>query len=220
MTSISGSSSSSTAMMQMLQQMFQKTDVDKSGGINLEELTAVAPAKGLQGGNAPDATAIFEGMDSDASGSVSKEEFTTAFQQIENGMKSTLLGAQEQSQTQSIEDIFAAADENNDGTLTKDEFAAAAPQGPPPGGPPPTDETSDASAIFDSLDTNEDGTVSVDELAAALDEATEANSSNFLLSLQEQSSDDQNSTQQLASKLYDMIKTATQQSQTSSFAVA
>jgi Ca2+-binding EF-hand superfamily protein len=120
-------------------------------------------------------------MDSDGNGTVSQDEFSTAFEKIGQQTKSALLSAQEDSSRPSIEEMFSQADSDGDGVLSQAEFEASAPKGPPPGGPPPggaasSTGNSDATSIFDSMDTDSDGSISEDEFTTALESAMQGSS--------------------------------------------
>lgn len=114
-------------------------------------------------------------MDSDGSGGINLEEFTSA------------IGSSESSSSTSLSDIFSSIDTDGDGAMSSEEFMAALeaskPQHKPneigsqPPPPPPSNkesasakESSSASETYSALDTNQDGTISLEELLATLNE--------------------------------------------------
>lgn len=123
------------------------------------------------------ANEIMSGMDSDGSGSINLDEFTSA------------LGSSQSSSSTSLSDIFSSIDTNSDGAMSSEEFMAALeaskPQHkpdemgsmPPPPPPPPSNEdsasTQDSSSTnktYSALDTNKDGTISLEELLSTLND--------------------------------------------------
>ncbi len=182
MTSVSASGAGNASLIQqMLQQRFQQADTDSNGGLSLAEFQAAAPqgaGDASASSKAPDPSKIFEKMDSNGDGSVSQDEFKTAFEQFKTESKAALLSAQEQSGMASLDELFENADTDDDGSISEDEFKAAAPKGPPPGPPPganaESQETSDLSSLFEAMDVNADGFVTEDELMAALEKQSES----------------------------------------------
>lgn len=133
---------------------------------------------------------LFNKIDTDSSGSISKEELQSLVTNMA-GDNSTDGTSSASSTTAATDDLFARLDANGDGSLNKTELDAGrtegaheakgshGPQGaggPPPAGPPPTGSagaSSNASTTYDPLDTNEDGTVSIQERMAASTDATD-----------------------------------------------
>lgn len=127
---------------------------------------------------------LLSSIDSDGSGTVDLNEFTTAMQSSSSDSTESTQNISSQ-----ISDIFSKIDSNSDGAMSSEEFLAALeaskPQKPggkdemmgqmPPPPPPPPPSSSDESSssslsdVFSSLDTNKDGTISQDELLALLE---------------------------------------------------
>jgi Ca2+-binding EF-hand superfamily protein len=194
MTSISGSSSASALQaQQLLQQLLKQAQASKQSDTTSQTASAssspaasafaaqLAPTTGAASSAAtssatPDLAQLFSSMDANGDGSVSKEEFSTAFQKLDPSSQSTVLSAQEQ-QT-AVNDLFQQADTNGDGSISLSEMDNLAASVKPSGGGhhhhkhgagSSTDgSTASVSGVFDSLDTNKDGVVSIDELAAAV----------------------------------------------------
>lgn len=102
---------------------FQKLDKDENGAVTVEEMTVRV-------------TEMFEKMDTDKSGAVSKEEAQAFHHQKRDEMKNRH-GAR----------MLKILDDDDDGTVSKAEFAAASDK------------------RFDAADSNNDGILSADELA-------------------------------------------------------
>jgi Ca2+-binding EF-hand superfamily protein len=169
-------SSMRAQMQDALSERFKADDTDESGGLSLEEFTE-AQANRTQGSNgpaniagkAPPAEEMFAQLDADGDGQVTETELSDAMPPAPQGSFSTdtlqaLLAAQEEQ----MSERFAAADTDQSGELSLDEFTemeANRPKGPggpeKAGGPPPAEE------VFDELDLNGDGQVSEAELAKA-----------------------------------------------------
>jgi hypothetical protein len=133
---------------------------------------------------------MFQEMDADGSGSVSKDEFASWQDKIQARM-SEMTGA---GQMPSADDIFSKADSDGNGSLSKTEFSAMGKMGGPPPGPPPgggvpgganggsavsslldalnseEDESSNSTSSTSStkLDANGDGKITIQELTAWL----------------------------------------------------
>ncbi len=148
-----GSYSSSSATR--LSQMLSKLDTNNDGTINRAEFVAGKPTDV----SANDAGTLFDTLDTSKSGSMSASDMATAFQQMGSAMQSALIQAQsDNSATSTSTDattasadgsatgtvqgghhhghgghgaakMFDALDTNGDGTVSKDEFVAGAPQG-------------------------------------------------------------------------------------------
>jgi Ca2+-binding EF-hand superfamily protein len=174
MTSIS-SNSLSYSLLQQTQSdqksLFQKADMNKSGGLSLEEFTASAPTHET---DTSKIETLFTSLDSDSDGNLTESE-------LESGLAQQKPPAPNLLSSDMLSEFFTATDQDGDGALTEEEFVTAlennkASAPPPPPAPPlqggrggtaPQEESSGASQIYDSLDTNKDGTVSLDELMAA-----------------------------------------------------
>ena len=105
---------------------------------------------------------MFNKMDQDGDGLISKTEFQTAAEKR----------AQKTGQTMDVDEVFAAIDTNQDGSIDKSENDAAMESMKPP--PPPPDMMSDLSGllekIFAAMDTNQDGAVDKTEYEAAMNQ--------------------------------------------------
>jgi Ca2+-binding EF-hand superfamily protein len=175
MTSISGTSAASASALRQLIQLMQQQKAAKANANETAKTdfttanSSVTPAaQGLSSAN--DVATIFKDADTDGDGSVSKEEFSALFQQLQTLSKSALLSAQEQQST--VNSIFSKVDSDGSGGISLAELASAAPdvpKGPPPGGPPPRGDG--IADLLSSLDTDGDGSVSKSELEAAFKNA-------------------------------------------------
>lgn len=155
---------------------------------------------------------LLNSIDSDKSGTVDLNEFTTAMQSSSSDSTESTQNISSQ-----ISDIFSKLDSNGDGSMSSEEFLAALeaskPQksggksemmgsAPPPPPPPPSSseessQESSTSDIFSALDTNKDGTISQDELLALLEYDTSDTSSS--------STQEQNQTRDLKDKMLQNI---------------
>jgi Ca2+-binding EF-hand superfamily protein len=102
---ISGSGNS--AMLQQMQamrnQMFQKADADKSGGINLDEFKTAGQNMpvGAKGAQAPqNAEKAFAKIDTNGDGNLTSDEMEAFKPKFDASSMSALLGAQESSQSE------------------------------------------------------------------------------------------------------------------------
>lgn len=150
MISSISSMNSMTSMMQMRQQMFSKIDTNGDGKHDADELSAMV-ANGPQGG--PGVEDILAQFDTDGDGSISESEFNTAPQGPPGGPS----GAGAMSTEDLVAQMFAQADENEDGVIDEDELAQIAAMGPEDG--PSAEE------LLSRLDTDGDGTISETEFA-------------------------------------------------------
>lgn len=180
MTSVYGTSSSASQLVQLYQQLAHKNSVAKNSASAKAFETAssanIAGAIPTQG--KADLAALFKDIDTDGDGTVSKEEFSSAFQKLDDKTKTALLSAQSASgQSETVDDLFAQIDSDGNGNVSVSEFDAVAPDGLPPVGGhhhhhhgAQTADSNDAlNSLFTALDTDSDGAVSKDELSAALD---------------------------------------------------
>jgi Ca2+-binding EF-hand superfamily protein len=142
---------------------------------------------------------MFQEMDADGSGSISKDEFTS----WDKKMREKMSGMGNAGGMPSADDIFTQLDSDGDGSISKDEFSAMAQKGPPSGPPPgggaggaggaggsgstlqtlldalsQNSDSSKSTSSGNSLDTNGDGKVSLQEFIAGL--KSSANSLNSL----------------------------------------
>jgi len=159
---ISSSSSLMTAIMAKLSQsqsaanqsksLFSKADADGSGKVSVDELAALAP----KDSNAVTATQIVTSADSDGDNELTESELLSYFSQMSTGGLSGQNNTQLAS-TRTSSDVLSAADANNDGTLSYDEFASMNP-----------DDVSEeqSQSLFKSADANSDGSLSEDEITA------------------------------------------------------
>ena len=106
---------------------------------------------------------MFDRMDQDGNGLISKTEFQTAAAER----------AKKTGQAMDVDKLFAAIDTNQDGSIDKSENDAAMENMKPPP-PPPPDMMSDLSGllekIFAAMDTNQDGVVDKTEYEAAMNQ--------------------------------------------------
>lgn len=172
---IGGASSAWSCMAaargKMQEKMFEKVDVDASGGIDTTELQGllddVAKKTGVSGST--DAGELLAKLDGNGDGSLNSDELAEGMRSI-LPPPSTMEFAQSRGQDDS--DMFTKLDSDGDGSLSQAEFDAGRPSEPPMGGPggmrppPPPGDASSSSADYDPLDANEDGTVTAAERAA------------------------------------------------------
>jgi Ca2+-binding EF-hand superfamily protein len=150
MVSSISSMNSMTSMMQMRQQMFSKIDTNGDGKHDAEELSAMA-TNGPQGG--PSAEDILAQFDTDGDGAISESEFNA----VQPGSSGAMPGMNAMSTEDLISQMFAQADENEDGVIDEDELAQIVAMGPE-GGP-------GAEELLSQLDTDGDGAISETEFA-------------------------------------------------------
>lgn len=213
-------SGTSSSLAQLLQQAYQKANTDGQSGLSLKEFQAAAgtgrtqgPPPPPPGGKGPED--IFADIDTDGSGTVSQDEFATAFSKMQSDTKGALLSAQED-QGPDASEVFASLDANGDGSVSQDEFLAGGPQGhggphgaggPPPGPPPGGDSgEDDITSLFDALDTDGDGTVSDNEIQSVIDSLNGDDSTSSTASA------DGGKANSLATQLYSLLSGAGQQS--------
>lgn len=167
---VSGVSSSSSLdyILQMLQsggsqktaptseEIFSMMDTDGDGTISAEEFSAAEAEKEANFSNQ-----VL------SSGAESTSSLVSMLQSLLDNMESSSESGESSSSDSSsvaplsAEDFLANADANTDGVLSREEFAAAGPQGPPPPG-----GASSSEEIFNTIDTDGDGVLSADELEA------------------------------------------------------
>lgn len=157
-----------------------KMDVDGDGGLTAAELSA-----GISGGKAPGAVdpAYFAAMDKDSDGKLQLSELQASAMFGMNTLNA-LLGAQEGEPSAEPPARFEAsnigawmvreADQDGDGMLTAEEFAAVGPTGdyaPPPEGAtfPGSDILSKAGRAFFEADADKDGRLTGEELAKVME---------------------------------------------------
>jgi hypothetical protein len=191
MTSVSGSSSSSAAAalqaQQLLQQLLKQeqqsqpaSSANSTGSANSAAslfASQVATASGTpqassSSGNNVDLSQLFSALDTNGDGSISKDEFNTAIQNMDSGTKSALLNAQEQQSA--TNNVFSQADTNGDGSISKSEFDSMAKSvhhghgGGHHSKAAATDDTTTdpttISSVFSPLDTDGDGGDSIANL--------------------------------------------------------
>jgi Ca2+-binding EF-hand superfamily protein len=138
------------------------------GALVMLQMQSAQPQTNTSPSSMDPVNSAFEGIDSDADGSISQSELETAIQAAG--------GTSEDAAT-----IFGALGGSDSTGISKDAFQEAAQAGGPPAGGPrrrPDDAPAmdgqnplSASGLLSALDTNQDGTVSSDELASVSEDA-------------------------------------------------
>ena len=116
----------------------------------LDVLMKMRPAGGeekVEKEEHPDLSKLYEDMDSDDDGKVTKNEFVSA--------NADRMGADNASK------LFASIDSENSGSISEDQLAASMPKpgdhdhpmGPPPGGVPPQDQAGQQARPWDATTT-------------------------------------------------------------------
>jgi len=127
--------------------MFRKYDIDNSGTLNREELSAML----IDLGASPEAAAnAGQALDVDGSGEVEYTEFV-----------SSCISVFDENMREHLWRCFQRHDANADGVLSRNEVANMLRAGEC--NLPPQGDSIDIAAVLDFLDTNRDGTVSFDE---------------------------------------------------------
>jgi len=158
---------------------FDQVDTDGNGSISFEEFQTAAtnlPAPADSAGTSS-AEDPFKAIDANGDGSISKDEATAFRSKLSAQIQALMLQLQELNGTvgtttanagvtpPSADDIFAKLDADGNGSISKDEFAAAI------NNRHHTDGTGDRAArMFDKIDTNGDGSISKEENQAFLDQ--------------------------------------------------
>ena len=163
-------------MQENISERFNAGDTDQSGGLSLEEFSDVhaqhiaeqgGPEKTAGGPRSPEE--IFARIDGNGDGELSQDEFVAgrpppppqgnfALDTLE-----MLLALQEETEKR-----FTAADTDQSGGLSFDEFLEAAPERPQgPGGPPGAGGPPAPEELFARLDQDSDGEVTLEEIASA-----------------------------------------------------
>ena len=162
-------------------QIISKLDSDGDGLVNEEEFEAgrpEGPPPGMMGGGMPGSAAQslldeFEEMDSDGDGLLDETEFGSMAEML-SGMTGKSIDAGR---------IISKLDTDGDGRVSREEFEAGRPEGPPPGmmgggmrGNPTQSlldemddsEDDDSSDLVSFLDTNGDGIVDAEEAKSGI----------------------------------------------------
>ena len=166
-----------------LSQMLSKLDTNNDGTIDKAEFVAGAPADV----SSTDAGQLFDTLDTSKSGSMSSSDLATAFQQMGSQMQAALIQAQSDSSSTATSSttstdgtssgtvqeghhhghhghgggakLFDSLDTNGDGTVSKDEFVAGAPQGV---------SADQASAFFDQISNGNGDSLTKDQFVSGL----------------------------------------------------
>jgi Ca2+-binding EF-hand superfamily protein len=131
---------------------------------------------GAAGQGGFDPALLMSKVDSDSSGSVSKDEFAGFLKSLDKATGG-LIGVQAQASggtTDSVAaSLFGKLDADGNGSLSQNELAAVRDgRGPPP---PRGSKDSLADQLMASFDANGDGSISKDEISAALDASRSQN---------------------------------------------
>jgi|AGTN01.1.fsa_nt_gi hypothetical protein len=131
----------------------------------LQFLQQASGTDAADGDSASLAQQLFQNLDEDSGGAVSRNEFSSFTSRFAPETGAALMSAQESSS----DDLFSQFDSDSDGSVSLDELAAALQ-------PPPDETASSASSAasggstsesYDPLDINKDGVVSLEERMAA-----------------------------------------------------
>ena len=169
-----------------LSQMLSKLDTNNDGTIDKAEFVAGAPADV----SSTDAGQLFDTLDTSKSGSMSSSDLATAFQQMGSQMQAALIQAQSDSSSTATSSttstdgtssgtvqeghhhghhghgggakLFDSLDTNGDGTVSKDEFVAGAPQGV---------SADQAGAFFDKISNGNGDSLTKDQFVSGLQNA-------------------------------------------------
>jgi Ca2+-binding EF-hand superfamily protein len=180
MTSISGFGGmpSSGQLTQMRERMFQKADANADGSIDKAEFAKAPQPPGMGGKGMPSSDEMFAKIDGDANGSLSKDEMKAFGDKMSAQMKSMLLGAQEstggEEQETPLDALFKALDQDEDGSVSKNEFAEFGKRAREGGSRQGTDAYADALSLLPTSlasllgNSNDDGRRTQDELIGLL----------------------------------------------------
>jgi len=147
--------------------MFAKVDSDGSGSVDATELAAMLE-KGPPNGQSGDSAELLKKMDGNGDGSLSSDGLSQGMRELMPPPASTLDFAQSRGAANDDE-AFDQLDADGDGQLSRAEFKAGRPSGPPPASS--STATTATSTDYDPLDVNQDGTVSqLEKLASQLKE--------------------------------------------------
>lgn len=131
---MNGIGSASSMASARLDRVFSRLDTDTNGKVSRDEFVAGAP----DDVDSSQAGSLFDALDSEGTGALSKSDMATAFEQLASTMQSTLIAAQSESQGRGPrgpgggpppkpEDMLAELDTDGDGLLSEAEFVAGRP---------------------------------------------------------------------------------------------
>jgi Ca2+-binding EF-hand superfamily protein len=131
---MNGIGSASSMASARLDRVFSRLDTDTNGKVSRDEFVAGAP----DDIDSSQAGSLFDALDSEGTGALSKSDMATAFEQLASTMQSTLIAAQGESQGHGPrgpgggpppkpEDMLAELDTDGDGLLSEAEFVAGRP---------------------------------------------------------------------------------------------
>lgn len=162
--SVGGISGCRGGYMPMQRLSFDDADTDDDDSLSLDEFSAVG--KNLPAGknvlSDDQIKSLFDSIDTDQNGTISKAEAKSAYDKITDAMQNNLIKLQERFDRPpppSPDQIMANADANQDGVLSLSEFKADAVKHGPAGA---SDEK--LQKMFDDMDADGDGNVTSDEL--------------------------------------------------------
>ncbi|MEI6986272.1 MAG: EF-hand domain-containing protein [Rhodospirillaceae bacterium] len=124
-------SSAATQLQRYQRPSFKKMDVNGDGTVDRAEFVSTKPKNVSE----ERAGKLFDKLDSKSTGSLSASDMKSAFQKLDDSMKSTLLNAQ--NTTDSDTDSESVDTEGTRGPRSGPPPGGPPPGGPPPGGPPP-----------------------------------------------------------------------------------
>jgi Ca2+-binding EF-hand superfamily protein len=166
MSSIGSVSGGNAAYYLMQKEMFTKTDANEDGSVSKSEYVSGRP-KGM---SEEDAAKAYSTIDTEGTGSISLEQFTSAASAapesklsgaamdvlMQMGPQGGMMPPGGQADTS---EMFSDLDADSDGSLTEAEFLAGKPDDM-------TDEQ--ASALFDKIDSEGTGSVTEDQFAESM----------------------------------------------------
>jgi Ca2+-binding EF-hand superfamily protein len=156
-----GSGINAAALKQMQEKLFKKADSNGDGSSTKDELSQLTSTKNAQ--NGPSVDEMFAQLDTNNDSAISRLESDAGIAKLAQQMQSRKTDNNASSNLK--EQVFKAADQNGDGTVSKDELTQLLSSS--------SKSSADIAKIFDALDTNKDGTISKSESDAAVDKAGE-----------------------------------------------
>lgn len=140
-----------------IRSLFSKLDADANGSVTRDEFISGAPGDV----SSDQAATLFDSLDSSGSGSLSEDDLLSAFERLNSQTQSALIQQQQPpKEPPDPSKMFDDADEDGDGTVTREEFIAARP-----------DDVSEemAGSLFDKLDSESAGSLTKDEFVTAME---------------------------------------------------
>jgi Ca2+-binding EF-hand superfamily protein len=146
---VNGIGSSSSSITEMYQQMFSKIDTNSDGSINNSEMSAL-----LDESSSNLTDSLFSTLDADQDSLISSMEFSSGLDKLNQEMKKGMDGTEGVSGMAGSppppppDQVFDAADADEDGLVTKDELASVI-----------GNDGADIDELFAQVDTDGDGSI-------------------------------------------------------------